>query len=180
MVGLDLRAKLAQAVLIELGEGEAAIAGKATTTHAFRQENIVGAQLGQIDQVVGHAHLTGRTSYVQSNRTIDGMEIEAWHQILHDELTGLVEMHLMHHLLHTVQARALSTENGVLALLGSLPQGGLEFGTLAVGNVKHTLRLPNLSAAHTFHTFGEYHLVAGLSHQLDNLVYQVMNLSAMF
>ena len=36
-----------------------------------------------------------------------------------------------------------------------------EFSTLTVGYIKHTFRLPNLPAAHTFHALREDNFIAG-------------------
>ena len=49
-----------------------------------------------------------------------------------------------------------------------------KFSTLTVGNVKHTFRLPYLSATHLLHSFREDDFVTGLRHELDNLVNQGM------
>ena len=102
------------------------------------------------------------------------MEVKTRHEILHNKLGRLVELHLLHHLLHTMQTRTLGTEHRILTLFRSFPEGSLQFRTLTIGYVKHTLRLPDLSAAHTLHTFREDDLIARLSTKLDNLIHQVV------
>ena len=69
-----------------------------------------------------------------------------------------------------MQTGALGTEYRIFAFFRSLPEGCLQFGTLAIGNVEHTFRFPDLSAAHLLHAFGEDDLVARLCHQLDDLI----------
>ena len=59
VISLDLRTELAQAVLIELREGETAIASETTATHALGQEDVVRAEFGEVDEIIGHTHLTG-------------------------------------------------------------------------------------------------------------------------
>ena len=59
VVRLDLRTELAQSVFVELGEGETTVAGEATAAYALRQEDVRGAHLGEVDEIVGHTHLTG-------------------------------------------------------------------------------------------------------------------------
>ena len=90
------------------------------------------------------------------------MEVKARCKILHDKFGRLIEFHLLHHLFHAMQTRTLRTEHRIFALFRSLPKRLLQFGTLAVCDVKHTLRLPDLSAAHTLHTLRENHLIASL------------------
>ena len=179
MVRLDLRTELAQTVLVEFREGETTVASEAAAADTLGQEDLRGAHLGEVDEIVGHTHLSSRTGDVEGDGTVDGVEVETWHEIVHDELCRLVEFHLMHHLFHAVQTGTLGTEHGVLAVFGGLPQRLLQFGTLAVGNVEHTLRLPYLSAAHLLHAFWEDDLVAGLRHELDYLVDQVVDLTAL-
>ena len=108
------------------------------------------------------------------------MEVETWHEIFHDKLCGLVKLHLLHHLLHAVQTRTLGTEHRVLTLFGCLPQRLFELSTLTVGYVEHSLRLPDLSAAHLLHTLGEDHFITSLRHQLDHLINKVVNLTIPF
>ena len=107
---------------------------------------------------------------MDSNGLVGGMEVETILQVGHDEFGRLVELHLLHHFLHAVQTGTLATEHGILTLLRSFPEGGFEFGTLTVGDVEHTLRLPDLAAAHLLHTFREDDFVACLCHQLDDLI----------
>ena len=98
------------------------------------------------------------------------MEVKPILQIGHDKLGRLVKLHLLHHLTHAMQTGTLSTEHGILTLFGGLPEGSFELGTLTVGDVEHTLRFPDLAAAHPLHTFGEDHLIASLRHQLNHLI----------
>ena len=78
----------------------------------------------------------------------------------------------MHHLLHTVQTRTLCTEHRIFALLRSLPERSLQFRTLTVGNVEHTLRFPNLTTTHPLHSLRENHLISRLPHQFTNLIHK--------
>lgn len=136
---LNLGLQLAQCVFVDFGEGEATVAGKTATAYAFGNQDVVGAHLGKGYELITEAHLTGGTSDVDGYLAVDGMELETVLEEGHDELYGFVEFHLGHHLTHTVEARALVTENGIFALLGSYPKGFFQFGTLAVGNVEHSL-----------------------------------------
>ena len=165
LVGLDLRTEFSESVLVELWEGEATIASESATAYALGQEHVGRTEFGQGNHILIYTHLSGRTSEVQGNALIGRMEVEAVYEILHDKLGGLVELHLLHHLFHAMQTRTLSAEHWIFTLLGGFPEGGLEFGTLTIGNVEHTLRLPDLSAAHTLHTFWEDDLVASPSAQ---------------
>ena len=111
---------------------------------------------------------------MQCNTLVCRMEVKTIHEISHDKLSRLIELHLLHHLTHTVQTWTLSAEHRILAFLRCLPQGCLQFGTLTVCDIEHTLRLPNLSAAHLLHSLWEDYLIASLCHQLDNLIHKGM------
>ena len=182
-------AELAQSVFVHLREGETAVTGKAATAHALRQKDVRGAELGQGNHILVNPHLTRRASEVKGDMLVRRMEIQTVHKVGHDKLGRLVELEpcsslltlgradasiallsLTHHLAHTVQTGALGTEYRIFAFFRSLPEGCLQFGALTVGNVEHAFRLPNLAAAHLLHAFGENDLVAGLCHQLDNLI----------
>ena len=69
-----------------------------------------------------------------------------------------------------MQAGALVAHDGIFALFAGLPQRLVEFSGLAVGDVEHTLRLPNGAAAHLFQSLGEDDLITRLAAQLDHLV----------
>ena len=116
---------------------------------------------------------------MQGDMAVDRMEVEAVDEIFHNKLSRFIQFHFMHHLFHAMQTRTLRTEDWVFTLFAGFPKGCFEFSTLAVGYVEHALTLPNLSATHTFHALREDDLVASLGHQLDHLVHQVVNLSAM-
>ena len=107
------------------------------------------------------------------------MEVETWHEILHDKLRRLIQLHTFHNLLHAVQTWTLGTKYRITSLFRCFPQRLFQFGTLTVGNVEHTLRLPNLSAAHLLHALREYGLIARLRHQLYDFVHEVVNLATM-
>ena len=66
------------------------------------------------------------------------MEVQTVHEVLHDKLRWIVEIHLLHHLLHPVQTGTLCTEYRELPLLRGFPERRLQFGTLTVSNVEHT------------------------------------------
>ena len=58
VVGLYLRAKLTESVLVQLREGEATIASEATTANALGQEDIVRTEFGKRYHILVDAHLT--------------------------------------------------------------------------------------------------------------------------
>ena len=61
MVGLDLWTEFAQTILIEFWEGESPVASEAAAAYALWQINLRGTHLGEINQIIGHAHLSCRT-----------------------------------------------------------------------------------------------------------------------
>ena len=107
------------------------------------------------------------------------MEVETRHKVLHNKLGRLIEFHLLHDFLHTVQTRALGAEYGIFSMLRGFPQRFFQFTTLTVGYVEHTFTLPDLAAAHLFHPLREDDLVASLSHQLDDFIDKVVLLAAL-
>ena len=111
---------------------------------------------------------------MESDTFVCRMEVKTIYEISHDKFGWLIEFHLLHHLAHTVQARTLSAEHWIFALLRCFPKRCLQFGTLTVCNIEHTLRLPNLTTAHTIHSLWEDYLIASLRHQLDNLIHKGM------
>ena len=121
MVSLNLRTELTKTVFVQFREGETSVTSEAATTHTLRQEDVRRAFLGEVDEIVGHAHLSRRASQMQGDRLVNGMEIKSVYKVCHNELCRLVKLHFLHHLTHTVQTRTLGAEHGVFALFGGLP-----------------------------------------------------------
>ena len=56
VVSLNLRAQLAQSVLVEFRECKATVAGEAATANALWQTDFGRTHLGKVDEVVGNTH----------------------------------------------------------------------------------------------------------------------------
>ena len=106
--------------------------------------------------------------------TIQFLEDEIVLEELEDELNGFVKFQSWHHLAHTMQTWALVTKNRIFTLVASFPKCLLEFCTLAVGDIEHTLRFPNLSAAHLVHALREDNFITCLVHELNHLIYDTL------
>ena len=90
MVRLDLWTKFAQPILIQFGEGETTVTSKSAATHTLGQEHVGGTHLRQSNHVLVNPHLTRRTRQVQRDMTVDGVEVQTFHEILHDELCWFI------------------------------------------------------------------------------------------
>ena len=75
---------------------------------------------------------------------------------------------------HPVQARALVAQYRIPALFAGFPQGCLQFGRFAVGNVKHSLAFPDCAAAKLFHVFGEDDFVTAFLQQGNHFARQCL------
>ena len=116
MILLDLRTELAQAIAVQLWEGEATVTGEAAAAHTLWNQHIVRTEFGEGNHILIHTHVTGRAGDMDGNGLVGGMEVETILQVGHDEFGRLVELHLLHHFLHAVQTGTLTTEYGILTL----------------------------------------------------------------
>ena len=93
---------------------------------------------------------------------------------VYNELCRFVKLHFMDGLAHPVQARALVAQHRIPALFAGFPQGCLQFGRFAVGNVKHSLAFPDCAAAKLFHVFGEDDFVTAFLQQGNHFARQCL------
>ena len=116
-VVLELLAQFPTCPAINFGVGPSAVAGKAAAAHALGQEDMVAAQACELRHLVHKAHLAGRAGEVQGDAAVDGREHKVVTQVVPDELDGFVELHTGDAFAHAVQAGALVTHDGILAVL---------------------------------------------------------------
>ena len=103
-----------------------------------------------------------RDGYDFDARWEDGLTNMRCKKIM-DEFGRFVEFHRFDMIAHAMQTGTLIAKDRIAAAIRRFQQSCLKFGSLTVGNIRHTLAFPDHAAAKLIHIIRENHFIASFS-----------------
>lgn len=159
--------QVAQGVGVQLGGGEAFVAGKTAAVDAFRNDHLSTAAAGDVQQGLRLAEVLGGAGDMHGDWLGLRGDFQAWQQVLLDEAHRLVDIQArVGVVLQQAQgAGAGIAIDGVQAAAAGLQQGIQQALALCLGFAEVAFRLPGLAAAQAVGAGQVDDLVAGLFQQ---------------